>query len=196
MTAAFSRTGLLMAGLLFGTQLQAAATDDYLGGLKALEGGDREQGLYLLEQAAIAGQVDAQFRLGELLDGQHGERWLRAAVRQGSRPAAVSLAQRYYDNARYRRAAQCWLHAAQQGSSEAQARLGALQVVGYGLPKDQVQAYAWLNLAASEGDAEVIGLRDKLAEQLTVAQRDAGEALSRDLTQHPPVLPGEPPCGE
>ena len=107
MTAAFSRTGLLLAGLLFGTQLQAAAIDDYLGGLKALEGGDREQGLYLLEQAAIAGQVDAQFRLGELLTGQHGERWLRAAVRQGSRPAAVSLAQRYYANARYRRAAQC-----------------------------------------------------------------------------------------
>ena len=39
MTTGFSRTGLLLAGLLFGTQLQAAATDDYLGGLKALEGG-------------------------------------------------------------------------------------------------------------------------------------------------------------
>ena len=94
--------------LLSGTA-QASATDDYLNGLKALDAGRQSDGLYLLEQAAVAGMPEAQFRLGELLPGQDGERWLRSAVRQGSVLAANSLAQRYYDDTRYRRAAQCWL---------------------------------------------------------------------------------------
>nr|WP_276583659.1 tetratricopeptide repeat protein [Pseudomonas sp. RIT-PI-AD] len=174
----------------------AAATDDYLNGQRALDAGNRDKAVYLLEQAAGAGLVDAQLRLGELLPGQPGERWLREAVRQGSRPAAENLAQRYYDGSAYRRAAQCWLKTAGQGSSAAQARLGALQVVGYGLPKDKTQAFAWMNLAASAGDAEVIALRDTLGEQLPADQREAGEALSRTLTEHPPELAGEPPCGE
>lgn len=100
-----------LAVLLSGT-VQAAATDDYLNGLKALDAGRQSEGLYLLEQAAVAGMPEAQFRLGELLPGQDGERWLRSAVRQGSVLAANSLAQRYYDDTRYRRAAQCWLLAA------------------------------------------------------------------------------------
>jgi TPR repeat protein len=181
---------------LFSGALQAAATDDYLAGLKALDKNQLSEAKYLLEQAAVAGMPEAQFRLGELLPGQDGERWLRAAVRQGSIVAANSLAQRYYDDTRYRRAAQCWLFSAKQGNSQAQSRLGALQVIGYGLPKDPVQAYAWLNLAASAGDADVVELRDTLIEQLGKDRQMAGEALSRDLLEHPPTLPGEPSCGE
>ena len=189
---------VLLSGLavLFSGALQAAATDDYLAGLKALDKNQISEAKYLLEQAAIAGMPEAQFRLGELLPGQDGERWLRAAVRQGSIVAANSLAQRYYDDTRYRRAAQCWLFSAKQRNSQAQSRLGALQVIGYGLPKDPVQAYAWLNLAASAGDADVVELRDTLTEQLGKDRQMAGEALSRDLLEHPPTLPGEPPCGE
>lgn len=189
---------VLLGGLavLFSGALQAAATDDYLAGLKALDKNQISEAKYLLEQAAIAGMPEAQFRLGELTPGQDGERWLRSAVRQGSIVAANSLAQRYYDDARYRRAAQCWLYSAKQGNSQAQSRLGALQVIGYGLPKDPVQAYAWLNLAASAGDADVVELRDTLIEQLGKDRQMAGEALSRNLLEHPPTLPGEPPCGE
>lgn len=175
---------------------QANATDDYLAGIKALDQGRREDGLYLLEQAAVAGSRAAQLKFGELTPGQPGERWLREAVRQGSMPAAEVLAQRYYDAKSYRRAAQCWLAAAKQGSSSAQSRLGALQVVGLGLPKDRVQAYAWMNLAASAGDPDVIALRNNLAEQLDPSQQAVGEALSRELPQKQPLLPGEPPCGE
>ena len=182
--------------LAISTLAHASATDDYLAGLKALDQGREKDGLYLLEQAALAGQMDAQYRLGDLTPGQSGERWLRAAVRQGSLPAADALEQRYYDSKEYRRAAQCWLLAAQHGNSEAQSRLGALQVVGFGLPQDRVQAYAWMNLAASAGDPDVVALRDTLASQLDPAQINAGEALSRSLTSNPPLLPGELPCGE
>ncbi len=191
MRAAIALVVLFACGLA-----QANATDDYLAGLRALEQGRREDGLYLLEQAAVAGSVPAQLRYGELTPGQPGERWLRAAVRQGSVPAAEALAQRYYDSKSYRRAAQCWLLAARQGSSSAQSRLGALQVVGLGLPRDRVEAFAWMNLAASAGDPEVIALRDNLAGQLDPAQLSVGEALSRELPGRQPDLPGEPPCGE
>ncbi len=191
MRAAIALAALFACGLV-----QANATDDYLAGLRALEQGRREDGLYLLEQAAVAGSVPAQLRYGELTPRQPGERWLRAAVRQGSVPAAEALAQRYYDSKSYRRAAQCWLLAARQGSSSAQSRLGALQVVGLGLPRDRVEAFAWMNLAASAGDPEVIALRDNLAGQLDPAQLSVGEALSRELPGRQPDLPGEPPCGE
>ena len=191
MKAGFALVLLLGCGLA-----QAGATDDYLAGIKALEQGRRADGLYLLEQAAIAGSRSAQLKYGELTPGQPGERWLRAAVRQGSLAATEVLAQRYYDDKSYRRAAQCWLAAAKQGSSSAQARLGALQVVGLGLPKDRVQAYAWLNLAASAGDSEVLALRENLAEQLEPAQIAVGEALSRELPQKQAALPGELACGE
>lgn len=190
------RAALCGLALVMSSAVMASATDDYLAGMKALSEGRQTEGQYLLEQAANAGMVDAQYHLGDTLPGQDGQRWLRAAVRQGSVLAANALAQRYFDDTRYRRAAQCWLYAAQQGNSAAQARLGALQVVGYGLPKDPVQAYAWMNLAASAGDRDVIELRDTLAQQLDAKQTHAGQALSRDLLLHPPVLPGEPPCGE
>jgi TPR repeat protein len=190
------KPALLLALLLACGGALADASDDYLAGLRAIEAGQTSRGLYLLEQAALGGLLDAQYRFGELTPGQPGERWLRTAVRGGSLPAAEVLAQRYYDQAEYRRAAQCWLLAAGQGSSSAQARLGALQVVGYGLPRDRVQAYAWLNLAASAGDADVLALRDKLGEQLDPAQIVSGEALSRELPQKLPQLLGEPPCGE
>lgn len=190
------KTGCAVALILVCGFAQANATDDYLAGLKAIEQGRRDDGMYLLEQAAVAGSMAAQLKYGELTPGQPGERWLRAAVRQGSLPATETLAQRYYDDQSYRRAAQCWLSAAKRGSSSAQARLGALQVVGLGLPRDRVQAYAWMNLAASAGDAEVIALRNNLAEQLTPAQQAVGEALSRELPQKQAALPGETPCGE
>lgn len=190
------KAGCAFALMLVCGLARANATDDYLAGLKALEQGRREDGLYLLEQAAVAGSVAAQLKFGELTPGQPGERWLRAAVRKGSLPAAEALAQRYYDDRSYRRAAQCWLAAAKRGSSSAQAHLGALQVVGLGLPRDRLQAFAWMNLAASAGDPEVIALRDNLASQLDAVQLAQGEALSRELPQKQDYLPGEPPCGE
>lgn len=190
------KAGCAFALMLICGFAQANATDDYLAGLKALEQGRRDDGLYLLEQAAAAGSVAAQLKFGELTPGQRGERWLRAAVRNGSLPATEALAQRYFDDKSYRRAAQCWLAAAKRGSSSAQAHLGALQVVGLGLPRDRVQAFAWMNLAASAGDPEVIALRDNLASQLDPKQFAVGEALSRELPQKQAALPGEPPCGE
>lgn len=43
--------------LLSGTA-QASATDDYLNGLKALDAGRQSDGLYLLEQAAVAASTE------------------------------------------------------------------------------------------------------------------------------------------
>lgn len=190
------KAGCAFTLMLVCTFAQANATDDYLAGMRAIDQGRSADGMYLLEQAAVAGSMPAQLKFGELTPGQPGERWLRAAVRQGSLPAAEALAQRYYDDKEYRRAAQCWLAAAKRGSSSAQSRLGALQVVGLGLPKDSVQAYAWMNLAASSGDPDVLALRDNLASQLTPEQLTVGEALSRELPQKQAPLPGEPACGE
>jgi TPR repeat protein len=48
-----------------------------------------------------------------------------------------------------------WLqHAAAQGSSRAQVRIGFLHQVGRGVPRDYAQALHWYQRAADQGDAE------------------------------------------
>ena len=55
---------------------------------------------------------------------------------------------------------------------------------GKGLPQDYVKAYVWLNLAAAEGVAKALELKEHLrsvmtADQVDDAQRLAAEVFSR-----------------
>ncbi len=178
------------------TELKPGTAEHYLKAEQAARHGDKAIALHELEMAARGGLPEAQLKLARQLPANQAEPWLRKAVRAGSLPAASLLADHYYARAAYRRAAQCWLLAAQAGNSQAQARLGALQVVGYGLPKDIEQAYAWLNLAASAGDPEVVTLRDGLESRLTAEQLHAAQRRSRELPAAMPGIAGQPPCGE
>jgi TPR repeat protein len=50
---------------------------------------------------------------------------------------------------------------------------------GQGVPLDNVQAYAWFDLAASSGDAEAAAKRDALAANMTPAQIAEAQKLAR-----------------
>ena len=43
--------------------------------------------------------------------------------------------------------------AAEQGHANAQARIGAMYAMGEGVPENDIQAYAWISIAAAQGDA-------------------------------------------
>lgn len=106
-----------------------------------------------LHKQGEAGDVQAQFKLGELYERGAGvpHDWAEAA--------------RWYRRA------------AIQGYGPAQAELGYLYRFGLGVPEDPVEAYLWLSLALERIDP---GIRYRLAERarVRVAQRMSPEALA------------------
>ena len=110
--------------------------------------------------AAERGEPDAQFALAYLLSaGPPAERDL---------PAAARLYQA----------------AADKGHAAAMANLGVLYLKGWGVPQDYVLGYMWINLAAS-GLADAGKLRAALAKQMTAAQINEAQALSRQRGETP-----------
>jgi len=119
---------------------------------------------------ANAGDAAAQVQIGDafraagdalirqpLLSAEYYKQavtWYRKAAEQGSIPGDMHLASLYRDGgkgfARDMAQAAAWYRkAAELGDVTAQASLGVLYSIGQGLPHDDVEAYFWLDLAAS-----------------------------------------------
>ena len=60
--------------------------------------------------------------------------------------------------------------AAEQGDVNAQAYLGAMYDTGEGVPEDAVDAYAWLNIAAAQGNTSAKELKELVAKHMSRAQ--------------------------
>ncbi len=52
---------------------------------------------------------------------------------------------------------------------------------GYGVPKDDGQAYAWFNLAAAQGEESAKEVREHLKKYMTPSQIADGMRLSREI---------------
>jgi hypothetical protein len=79
--------------------------------------------------------------------------WYRKAAEQGSIAGEMHLAALYRDGGKgfqrdMEQAAAWYRKAAEQGDVTAQSTLGVLYSIGQGVPKDDVEAYFWLDLAA------------------------------------------------
>jgi hypothetical protein len=75
--------------------------------------------------------------------------------------------------------------AAEQGSRFSQYQLGLMYSRGEGVPKDDVLAYMWLNLASAAGDADgdrekAAKAREEVARALTPAQIGEAQKLARE----------------
>jgi len=80
--------------------------------------------------------------------------WYRKAADQGSIAGQMHLAALYRDGGKgfardMAQAAEWYRKAAEQGDVTAQASLGVLYSIGQGVPHDDMEAYFWLDLAAS-----------------------------------------------
>ena len=69
--------------------------------------------------------------------------------------------------------------AAEQGLALAQASLGVMYAIGRGVPQDDVQAYAWLNVAAAQGDTPASKARDVVAQRMTPEARARAQRLAQ-----------------
>ena len=104
-----------------------------------------------------------------------------AAVLMSMLPARgdYESGQQAWDTGRTDEALEQWRAAADAGDPRAMLALGRLYIQGVGVLQDYVQAHAWLNLAASRGDAAAVAERDALSNNMSPAQVAEAQALAR-----------------
>ena len=78
--------------------------------------------------------------------------------------------------------------AAEQGDANAQYILGLMYANGEGVPEDDVTAYAWLNIAAAQGQSSANEGKEHVAKLMTQSQVAKAQKLAREYwTRH--VIP-------
>jgi len=76
--------------------------------------------------------------------------------------------------------------AAEQGVAEAQRLVGSAYQFGRGVPEDDVLAYMWYNLAATQENRARLN-KDLIEQQMTREQIAEAQRLSREwIEAHPP----------
>ncbi len=112
---------------------------------------------------------------------EDGSRLTALETASGQYNAGVSLLRTVQN---YSGAAKWFRRAADQGHANAQAVLGSLYAVGLGVPKDFVNAYAWVSLALPGLDGRMrdraIALQDELITLMTPAQLGAAQKIAGD----------------
>ncbi len=107
---------------------------------------------------ANAGDAAAQVQMGENCAAQHdyvqAAAWYKKAADQDNAAGEVHLAVLYRDGGKglprdMTQAAAWYRKAADQGDADAQGTLGMLYTLGQGVERSDVEAYFWLDLAAS-----------------------------------------------
>lgn len=151
-----------VAGLLFWCSLLAACatqpeTDSaYNGGVAAYRAKDYAAARLEWRKSVATGNVDAMNNLGFLLaEGLGGER---------DEPAAVDL----------------WTTAAKRGEPEAAWHLGQAYQCGKGVPRSEIEAYAWYSCAVASSRAA--GPDQELDAEIL---KDANDSLSRLMAIFP-----------
>jgi len=80
--------------------------------------------------------------------------------------------------------------AAEAGDSAAQVDLGILYQYGFNYQDNEIHALAWYTIAANQGNAKAVGLRDTLRAKMTQKDVDAAQALVSEYK--PPAVPRAP----
>lgn len=84
-----------------------------------------------------------------------------------------------------------WRRAAEQGYAKAQFELGVSYAEGQGLKQDNVRAFMWLSLAASQGHENATLVRVKLKRRMTPEQIDDGYEMMREWKRYFPSGAGK-----
>lgn len=152
---------------------------------------------------ANGGDAAAQVQVGETYaegkgvarDPRQAVEWFTKAADKGNIGAELHLAVLYRDGAgknfpRDAEQAAAWYRkAADQGDTGAQGTLGMLYTLGQGVPKNDVDAYFWLDLAASvpgPNQAQYIANRQNVGTRITADDLDAiHEREEKWKAEHP-----------
>ena len=105
--------------------------------------------------------------------------WLAGQAEEGLRPAEAAYGALLLEEGRTEEAVPFLTEAAQKGTPEAQLSLGVLYTKGDGVDLDYVQAYKWLNLAATGGLQDAAETRSVISSLMTAEQLTEAQELTR-----------------
>ena len=143
---------MIVASALLSASAQTPAIDPAL--LSKASAGDAAAQVQLGDNARTAGDAVPHNPIQSAEYYKQAIAWYRKAADHGSIAGQMHLAALYRDGGKgfprdMKQAAEWYRKAAVQGDVTAQATLGVLYSIGQGVPRDDVEAYYWLDLAAS-----------------------------------------------
>ena len=148
------------------------------------------QSLDETRKKAESGDATAQFNLGVMYakgegvpkDDAEAVKWYRMAADQGLAEAQFNLGNMYNNGVakHYAEAMRWYRLAADQGLATAQFNLGLMHANGRGVPKDLVQAHAWLNIAGASGLEEAKKTLPIVEKQMNSEQKAEAMKLARE----------------
>lgn len=149
--------------------------------------------LTALHQRAVAGDAAAQLDLGMRYvtgkgippDEQAALRWIGQSAAQGNAAAKFELGSYYTlePHRDYDQATDLLRQSALQGYAPAQTSLAMLHLTGAGVAKDKVEAYAWLGLAAEQGERDALDLQPSLQAELSDAELERAQEQAQRYRQ-------------
>ena len=154
------------------TAEQRAAAQNHLGEMYAIGIGVPKDATKAVEwylKAAAQGDTEAQYTLGLMYET--GGMNTRSRVPKDEAKAAEW----------YRKAAEGIMKAAEQGDATAQFKLGMMYGRGNGVQKNLVRAYAWMNIAAMQGNIGARGGQRDFEREMTAEQIAQAKKLSLEL---------------
>ena len=199
MRKAFRPAALGLAGIIIA--LAPPALADVKAGVDAWSRGEYRKAVEEWRPAAIAGDADAQFNLGQAyklgrgvpVDMAMAESWYRKAALQGQIQAETNYGLILFQNGK-RGDAVPWLEKSiTRGEPRAQLVLGTMLYNGDGIARDWPRAYALLARSAAQGQPRASEVQAQMDQYIPAADRQKGLALARqyEAEAQRPILPPE-----
>ena len=207
MRKAFRPAALGLAGLFIAVSAPALspAYADVKAGVDAWSRGEYRKAVEEWRPAAIAGDADAQFNLGQAyklgrgvpVDMAMAESWYRKAALQGQIEAEANYGLILFQNGK-REEALPWLNkAVARGEPRAQLVLGTMLYNGDGVMRDWPRAYALIVRSAASGSPRASEVQAQMDQYIPADDRQKGLILAREYEaeaqrpQLPPEIAGQ-----
>ncbi|MEI9970161.1 MAG: tetratricopeptide repeat protein [Terracidiphilus sp.] len=182
-----------LAPLIAAAQTRAPSVSIDAGLLARANAGDPAAEVQVGEQYAHAGAIE-HYKSVAAQEYQQAAAWYLKAANQKSVAAELHLAALYRDGGNgferdMEQAAAWYLKAANQGDVGAQGTLGVLYSMGQGVPRDDVESYFWLDIAASAkgpDQEKYAATRQMIGERITSDQlADVQDRVAAWKAAHP-----------
>ena len=195
------RAGIGATALVAVAMWAGPAAADTRAGVEAWQRGDYAAAIAQWRPAAVAGDADAQFNLGQAYKLGHGvpvdpaqaEQWYRRAVAQGHQQAEDNLGLLLFQQGQRAQALPFLQHSADRGEPRAQLILGTMLYNGDGVPRDYPRAYALILRSSAQGLPQAAQVQAQMDQYVPAADRQRGVQLARqyEAAQQRPQLPPE-----
>jgi len=189
-----------LEGLPFAKRLALAKAGDNAAKFAVGESYEKGEGVKLnvleaakwYRQAALAGVLDAQFRLALLIEkGAQGlkpdklaaTKLLLAAANKGHGPSQLAYGQKLHRGdgvPQDDKVAALWVHkAAEQGLATAQNDYGSMLLHGWGIERNLDEAFKWFEKASNQGDLWAMNNLGGMYEQGWGTAKDQAKAIEQ-----------------